>query len=215
MFIAGLTQLKEIPSNVFTSLFRFDSTPIYREYHALSSSLCHVLFETHHSKIVALTFSHGKFFPRLKTSFDAFTLAYSISHSSSTALWTVCFSNIQHLEMLIEGLKCFPCKDHSGKINTIALKDKNLAHYIDMLPQLSFFTKDVTHVELSGELVSGQGKECAMKLQQIHNYFPRLKILRVASSSECLCWPILVSLSRMKNLRDVTFLLPTADIHGA
>ena len=98
MFIAGLTQLKEIPSEVFTSLFTFDSRPIYWQEHEFSSSLCHVLFEAQHSKIAALTFNHGKFFPRLLTSFDAFALAYTISHSSSTALWTVRCTKIEHVE---------------------------------------------------------------------------------------------------------------------
>ena len=83
--VAGLTQLKETPSEVFTYLFTFDSRLIYTQWHELSSSLCHVLFEAQHSKIAALTFKHGKFFPRLVTSFDAFALAYTISHSSSTA----------------------------------------------------------------------------------------------------------------------------------
>ena len=90
---------------------------------------------------------------------------------------------------------------------------KNIASYINKLPQLSLFTEDVTHVQLIGELESGKGKQYDKILQQIHTYFPKLEILTVESSSECLCWPILASLSRMKNLRDVTLVMPTADIH--
>ena len=94
------------------------------------------------------------------------------------------------------------------------LTGENLAPYITMLPQLSLFTKDVTVVKLSGALVTGQGKECANELQQLHAYFPKLEILVIDSSSECLCWPTLASLSRMKNLRDVTLSIPTANIHA-
>ena len=146
-------------------------------------------------------------------SFDAYALAYTICHSSSTALWVVACLKFEHMEMLMEGLKSFPCKDHSGRINTIVLSDDNLAPYINMLPQLSSFTEDVIHVVLSGELVIGQGKEGGKKLQQIHTYFPELEILAVESRSECLFLDIVAPLSRMKNLRDVTLKMRTAGIH--
>ena len=213
MFIAGLTQLKEIPSEVFTSLFTFDTKTRYRQRHELSSSLCQVLFEAQHFELVALTFGHGKFCPHLMTSFDAFALAYTIRHSSSTALWVIVCKKFEHLEMLMEGLKCFPYKDHSGRINAIALSGENFAPYINMLPQFSLFTEEVIHVQLIGELLIGQGKDCAKKLQRIHTYFPKLEMLAVKSSSESLFWPIVASLSRMKNLREVSLVMPTADIH--
>ena len=89
----------------------------------------------------------------------------------------------------------------------------NLAPHVNVLPQLSLFTEDVAQVITSGELVSGKGKECGKKLKEIHNYFPKLEVLAVKSSSECLCWPILASLNRTKNLRNVTLIIPTANIH--
>ena len=128
-------------------------------------------------------------------------------------LGTVCCTKIEHVEMSINGLKCLTCKDHSGKINTLELQEENLAPYVNKLPQLSLFTDDVTHVKLVGELESGKGKQYNKILQHIHTDFPKLEILLVTSSSECLCWNILASLSRMKNLRDVTLVMPTADIH--
>ena len=75
-------------------------------------------------------------------------------------------------------------------------------------------SQDVTQVHLTGELVIGQGNECTENLQQIHAYFPKVEILIVVSNSEGLCWPILTSLSRMENLRDVTLHMPTADIYS-
>ena len=77
----------------------------------------------------------------------------------------------------------------------------------------AYSQKMLSMLDLSGELVIGQGKECAKKLQQIHTYFPKLEILVVKSSSECLFWPIVASLSRMKNLREVSLNMPMADIH--
>ena len=85
MFIAGFTQLKDVPSEVFTSLFDFDDYG-YRHYFKFSSSLCHMLFEAQSFEIVVLTFSNSKHCPCLLTSFDAFALAYTTSHSLSTAL---------------------------------------------------------------------------------------------------------------------------------
>ena len=134
-----------------------------------------VLFEAQHFELVALTFGQGKFRPHLMTSFDAFALAYTICHSSSTALWVVVCVKFEHLEMLMEGLKCFPYKDHSGRINTIKLSDDNLAPYINMLPQFSLFTEDVIHVHLSGELLIGQGKECAKEITTISHLLPKTR----------------------------------------
>ena len=81
--------------------------------------------------------------------------------------------------MLIEGLKCFSCNDHSGRIDTIKLIDNNLAPYINMLPQLSLFTKDVTLLRLSGALETQQGKDCTKKLELMLVYFLKLEILTI------------------------------------
>ena len=177
LFLAGFTKLEHFPHE------EMNESLIEKNL----GSLCQVLFEAKSPQLVTKVFSHKKIDVRnayLQTPLNWYVLGYCIVNSDSTSTWAIHYRIADLLRMLSDGLHHTAHhidwnEESAPKIILIVNRILETCKFYHEFAKLYPFTKTITQLHLQRDTLSRNDTYAALVLQNISNYCPRLRVLRL------------------------------------
>ena len=184
-FYGGLTGVVGTPlENIF---FDMKSSSV-------NHNVLYLLFESQNPEYISTVLKENKYRVQIRSKLQGYITGYCISHSSSTAKWSINDQNNHLLQSMISGTSS---SSMGGMIDDLTINDvTDYSKCFQMLFQLEKNTKALSDLSLSRSSFSYSHNDfthskshadnyiCCDELSQLYKYCPKLKTFKLDDSDE-------------------------------